>query len=280
MSRARTRRGPREVEECGLGPVDVVEQHHQRALVCEPLEDDPDRRNGLVAELRLGQAASRSASLSAQYVIASPYGRQRPWSTVATPSTPSANSRTRRDLPTPACPSSVNRWSACSATALSNAPARRRADGGGRRAGSRDAELGRICRAEAPRAGKRPRRLRPRRAEPPRPRRRPAPADGSIREVSGRSALGAELLGLGHCPARHELFAPGFRQYLPGRDRAAQLEEQAVLRQETVVQDAYPLAHLEGRPHARRRRPRAPPGPRTRPTSCLRRDSRDSRRGR
>src|ERR671914_243743 len=50
----------------------------------------------------------------------SPYGRQRPLNTLARSPSPEANSRTSRDLPTPAAPSTVTRWQARSDAAAAN----------------------------------------------------------------------------------------------------------------------------------------------------------------
>ena len=66
-------------------------------------------------------SSRRRTSISGQYVMPSPYGRQRPSRIVASPSARSRNSRTRRDLPIPAVPRMVNRYGVRSRTARSNA---------------------------------------------------------------------------------------------------------------------------------------------------------------
>src|SRR5206468_10381630 len=59
-------------------------------------------------------------SATGKNVIPSPYGRHLPLSTTASAATPPRNSSTSLDFPTPAGPSSVNRWHSRSDTARSN----------------------------------------------------------------------------------------------------------------------------------------------------------------
>src|SRR6185312_12044436 len=66
--------------------------------------------------------SSLTTSTTGQYVIPSPYGRHRPRTTSA-PSSEPRNSATRRDLPTPAAPSTVNMWQDASETTRSQASA-------------------------------------------------------------------------------------------------------------------------------------------------------------
>ena len=110
-----------EVEKCRLAPVDVVEDEHERPAACERLDERPDRPERLLGAAHVGPrarrprraaarrarrprprrasaaslarfssgrvgssrpAASRTASSTGQYVIPSPYGRQRPRATM------------------------------------------------------------------------------------------------------------------------------------------------------------------------------------------------------
>ena len=110
-----------EVEEGRLGPVQVVQHDDERALTRDPLEERPGspgrspRRCAFTGDpfgrsSSASVSSSRGTSIGGQYVMPSPYGRQRPSRIVASPSARSRNSRTRRDLPIPAVPRMVNRW--------------------------------------------------------------------------------------------------------------------------------------------------------------------------
>ena len=74
-------------------------------------------------------ATSLIASSNGQNVIPSPYGRHRPRAMDALVSMSSRKSRTSRDFPTPAVPSTVNSWHELSTTACSNASCKRRVRG-------------------------------------------------------------------------------------------------------------------------------------------------------
>ena len=122
-----------EVEEGRLGPVQVVQHDDERALTRDPLEERPGSPGDLLGDARaftgdpfvqlvgFPSSSRRRTSISGQYVMPSPYGRQRPSRIVASPSARSRNSRTRRDLPIPAVPRMVNRYGVRSRTARSNA---------------------------------------------------------------------------------------------------------------------------------------------------------------
>ena len=100
-----------EVDEDRLGPLQVVDHDHLRAL-CGAASSS--RRNascvsaGDVPMIESGSMPiAIRISTSGQYVIPSPYERQRPRRTSAESPTRSRKSATRRDLPMPAGPRSV-----------------------------------------------------------------------------------------------------------------------------------------------------------------------------
>ena len=68
----------------------------------------------------------RIASTTGRNVIPSPYGGQRPRSTVARSPSAATKASSRRDFPTPPTPSTVNSWHAWSETVRSNAPSKQR----------------------------------------------------------------------------------------------------------------------------------------------------------
>ncbi len=73
-----------EVEERRLGPLEVVEDDDEWLLAGQSLEDAARLERDLVAvgaEVDLARRPAGSISASGQYVIPSPYGRQRPEST-------------------------------------------------------------------------------------------------------------------------------------------------------------------------------------------------------
>ncbi len=112
-----------EVDEDGLGPLQVVDDDDLRPLGRRA--SSSRRKASCVSGGDVPMTESGSTpiairiSTSGQYVMPSPYERQRPRRTSAESPTRSRKSATRRDLPIPAGPRSVKSRHVRSATASS-----------------------------------------------------------------------------------------------------------------------------------------------------------------